>query len=202
MNIKKISPKYDATKLSIPTLEDYIDVCEDQINGWYLNYAKEMHSDQHAGFAALQIAFSYFEGHAILYKGEDSKNKSPQFFREGLLSVFPELHSMNEDLKKSTICIMYTDGRCGFFHAGITRSRFILRDAEDGEPIIRVESDPATQKIATRVFLDRRKFVDRVCQHFSEYIVRLRNSNETKLRQNFEKAQRILHGQDMPLKTN
>jgi len=97
---------------------------------------------------------------------------------------------------------MYEDGRCGFFHAGITRSRFILRDAEDGEPIIRVKPDPTNQGIALRVFLDRRKFVDRVCQHFKDYIARLRNPTETKLRQTFERALRIHHGPDMPLRTN
>jgi hypothetical protein len=42
MNVQKVSPKYDTSKLFYPSLEDYIDVYEDQINGWYLNYAKQM----------------------------------------------------------------------------------------------------------------------------------------------------------------
>ena len=60
MNVQKVSPKYDTSKLLYPSLEDYIDVYEDQINGWYLNYAKQMQMDEHAGFAALQIAVAYF----------------------------------------------------------------------------------------------------------------------------------------------
>lgn len=200
MNIQKISPKYDTSKLLDPTLEDYIDVYEDQIKGWYLNYAKQMHKDGDAGFAALQIAFSYFEGHAIFYRGEDSREQSKLFFKQAFLSVFPELlvsEDMNAPLLDDTISAMYEDGRCGFFHAGITRKRFMLRD---GEPTIRIGPDPVTQTKVLRIFLDRRKFVDRVCEHFEKYIARLRNPTETKLRKNFEKALKLLHGAEMRLR--
>jgi hypothetical protein len=199
MSSQKLSPKYDTSKLLEPTLENYIDVYEDQINGWYLVYAKQMHSDEHAGFAALQIVFSYFEGHAVFYKGEDSKSDSKGFFRDAFLSVFPELrtyHGMTEELLDRTISAMYEDGRCGFFHAGIARKRFMLRD---GEPIIRIDVDPATRQEVLRVLLDRRRFVDRVCQHFEAYIARLRDPAEAKLRTNFEKGLRLLHGSDMRL---
>jgi hypothetical protein len=194
MSCQKISPKYDTSKLSLPTLENYIDVYEDQINGWYLNYARKMHNDEHAGFAALQIVFSYFEGHAVFYKGMDSAGKSKAFFKEAFLSVFPELleyEGMSEALLESTISALYEDGRCGLFHAGITRKRILLRD---GQPVIRVGADPVTQMCALQVFIDRRNFVDRVCKHFEKYIARLRNTSEARLRMNFEKALILLHG--------
>ncbi len=142
MNTQQISPKYDTAKLLDPSLEGYIDVYEDQINGWYLNYAKGMHADEHAGFAALQIAFAYFEGHAVFYKGEDSGNKSEAFFRDAFLSIFPEIlpyDGITERVLETTMSALYKDRRCGFFHWGITRKRFMLRD---GEPIIRIELDP------------------------------------------------------------
>ena len=104
---------------------------------------------------------------------------------------------MTAQLLDQTISSMYEDGRCGFFHAGITRKRFMLRD---GEPIIRIEVAPARQQEVVRVLFDRRKFVDRVCQHFEAYIARLRDPAETKLRTNFEKGLRLLHGSDMRLK--
>lgn len=198
MNVQKVSPKYDTSKLSDPSLEDYIDVYEDQINGWYLNYAKQMQTDEHAGFAALQIAFAYFEGHAVFYKGEDSGNKSKPFFRDAFLSVFPEIltyKGINEQVLDSTVSALYEDGRCGFFHWGITRKRFILRD---GEPVVKIEMDPVSGELL-RVLLDRRKFVDRVCEHFEKYIGRLRNPLEIKLRSNFEKSLRLLHGANMRL---
>ena len=159
-----------------------------------------MHVDPHAGFAALQIAFSYFEGHAVFYKGENSARKSKAFFKDAFLSVFPELltyDGMTEELLESTILAMYEDGRCGFFHAGITRKRFMLRD---GDPIVRIGADPRTKKEALQVFIDRRKFVDRVWEHFDKYLARLRNPAETKLRGNFEKALRLLHGPDIRLR--
>ena len=121
MNVQKVSPKYDTSKLLYPSLEDYIDVYEDQINGWYLNYAKQMRMDEHAGFAALQIAFAYFEGHAVFYKGEDSGSKSRTFFRDAFLSVFPEIltyQGINERVLESTTSALYEDGRCGFFSLG------------------------------------------------------------------------------------
>lgn len=197
---QKLSPKYDTTKLQEPTLEDYIDVYEDQIDGWYLSYAKRMHSDEHAGFAALQIVFSYFEGHAVFYRGEDSNGQSKRFFHNAFLSVFPELRTyggITPELLDRTISSMYEDGRCGFFHSGITRKRFMLRD---GEPIIRIEIDPSTRQQVVGVFLDRRKFVDRVCQHFETYIARLRDPAETELRANFEKGLKLLHGPNIRLK--
>src|SRR2546426_557293 len=200
MNLQKISPKYYTSKLSDPTVEDYIDVYEDQIKGWYLDVARQMHSDEHAGFAALQIVFSYFEGHAVFYRGEDSKGRSRLFFKEAFLSMFPELFSydgMNSRLLESTISAMYEDGRCGFFHAGITRKRFMLRD---GEPIIRIGADLDTRTDALQVFSDRRRFIDRLYEHFDRYITRLRNIRETQLRLNFTKALKLLHGPDLLLR--
>ena len=197
--MQKASPKYDTSKLLDPSLEDYIDVYEDQINGWYLNYAKQMRMDEHAGFAALQIAFAYFEGHAVFYKGEDSGSKSKTFFRDAFLSVFPEIltyQGINERVLESTTSALYEDGRCGFFHWGITRKRFRLRD---GEPVVKIELDPVSGELL-RVLLDRRRFVDRVCEHFEKYIGRLRNPLEIKLRSNFEKSLRLLHGVNMPLR--
>jgi hypothetical protein len=108
--------------------------------------AQARHSDQDAGFAALQIVFSYFEGHAVFHKGEYSNGQSRRFFGDAFLSVFPELRTydgITAELLDRTISSMYEDGRCGFFNAGITRKRFMLRD---GEPIVRIEVDPAKQQ--------------------------------------------------------
>lgn len=195
--MQKISPKYDSSKLSAnPTIEDYIDVYEDQINGWYLAYARRMHTDQHAGFAALQLVFSYFEGHAIFYKGENSNRRSREFFKDGFLAVFPELkaHAGIGSLLETTLDTFYEDGRCGFYHFGMTRERFLLRD--DVQPI-RIGVDPANPTTAKQVILDRRKFVDRVCEHFQNYIARLRNPKEAKLRENFKKALKLVHGSNL-----
>ena len=86
MAAQKISPQYFTSKLEgRPTIEDYIDVYQDQVFGWYLKHAIEMHGDEHAGFAALQVIFSYFEGHAIFYRGESSENRSKKFFKESFL---------------------------------------------------------------------------------------------------------------------
>jgi hypothetical protein len=183
MNLQKISPQYFTSKLDPASLENHIDVYGDQIKGWFLSFARQMHRDEHAGFAALQIVFSYFEGYSIYSKGEDSRGKSQEYFRDGVLSVFPELET-------------YQDGRCGFFHSGITRKRFLLRDSNPGESIIRFGADPETTTRVVQIFIDRRQFIDRVCDHFDGYIAKLRNPNETQLRLNFERAVKLLHGNE------
>jgi hypothetical protein len=130
----------------------------------------------------------------VCFRGENSKGRSREFFEVGLLCVFPELplyDGMNPKLLKSTIDAMYEDGRCGFFHAGITRKRFMLRD---GDPIIRVGADPDTCTTALQIFVDRRRFVDRVYEHFDAYIRRLRDPREADLRLKFMEAMKFLHG--------
>jgi hypothetical protein len=202
MNSQKLSPKFDTSKLLNPTLEDYIDVYEDQIMGWYLSFAKAMNADQHAGFAALQIVFSYFEGYWISRTGCDSRNKSEEFFTEGFYSVFPEVRIHAEtapQLVQNTISALYKDGRCGFFHSGLTRKRFMLRDAEAEEPIIRVGADPENLTKVLQVFIDRRQFVDRICSHFAVYIAKLRNPAESELREHFVSALKLLHGENLRL---
>ena len=129
-----------------------------------------------------------------------AKENRERFLRRHSFPFFPELSSydgMNSRLLDSTISAMYEDGRCNFFHAGITRKRFMLRD---GEPIIRIGADLDTGTEALQVFLNRRRFIDRVCEHFDRYIARLRNTNETQLRLNFIKALKLLHGPELLLK--
>lgn len=196
--MQKLSPKFDTSKLEHPGIEDYIDVYEDQIQGWYLHWAQSMRSEEHAGFAALQIVFPYFEGYAIV-SGSDKPTAEARF-SFGFLSVFPEVKSfegMTPHLLQRTISALYKDGRCGFFHSGLTRKRFMLRDMQGP---IRIESLAATPEEVERVFLDRREFVDRVCDHFHGYINKLRDPAQTRLRQSFVNAMKDLHGTNMPLR--
>lgn len=196
--MQKLSPKFDTSKLENPEIGDYIDVYEDQIQGWYLHWAMSMHSEEHAGFTALQIVFPYFEGYAIVSGSE--KRTSKDRFGFGFLSVFPEVESfegMTPPLLQRTISAIYEDGRCGFFHWGLTRKRFMLRDMQGP---IRIESPGAAPEEVVRVFLDRRKFVDRVCEHFHGYIKKVRDPAQKRLRDSFLNAMKQLHGTNMPLR--
>ena len=61
-----VSPNFTAAKLQNPTIDDKIDVFEDQVYGWVLNHAKVLASSRnperrHCGIAVLMLAGSYFD---------------------------------------------------------------------------------------------------------------------------------------------
>lgn len=63
----KISPKHDDSYLRNVTFQKdfqkYVDVYQDRLKGWFLDWAQRLDEEEHAGFAALQLALSYFEAH-------------------------------------------------------------------------------------------------------------------------------------------
>ena len=79
-----ISPNFEDSYLKDVSWDDdferFIDVYENRVKGWFLEQSKLLGGERHAGFAQLQILLSYFEGHAIVYYGQDSKRRSREFF--------------------------------------------------------------------------------------------------------------------------
>jgi hypothetical protein len=70
-------------------VETAITIYEDQVRGWFFDHATNLERvTDHAGLVTLLIVLSYIEGHAIFYRGEDSKNNSKKFFRESFIAVF------------------------------------------------------------------------------------------------------------------
>lgn len=184
----KISPRFDSMKLSNPAFDDYVDVYEDRVRGWLIDSGRILNQHEHAGFGVLQISLAYFEGHTIFYEGQDSRNKSKEFFKKGFLSVFPHLNTLEPKLLDEVTDIMYTDGRCGLFHIGMARSRIIL---SDGSPIFRVALDQ--NGTIRAILIDRQGIIHSIDEHLSNYVARLRNPNEIELRQRFEAAWKLVH---------
>jgi hypothetical protein len=98
-----------------------IAVYEDQVRGWFLDQARILEkSSDHGAFVLLLIILSYVEGHAIFYKGKDSRGKSSLFFRDAFKAIFALRNEKIEILDKA-INELYQQVRCGLFHTGMIR---------------------------------------------------------------------------------
>lgn len=190
----KISPHFDSRKLIGKMLDrnfdDFVDVYEDRINGWLLDWAKELNKHEHAGFAALALALSFFEGFAVFYYGKDSDGKSREFFDKGFRLVFPQLNQLSDKLAAETTKKLYSLGRCGLLHLSMVRRGVFLRD---GEYEFLVLPDKAEE--VTAIFIDRHKFVRAMCVRFDQYVCELRDESNTERRCRFKDAWLILHKQ-------
>ena len=185
--IVKISPHYSSEKLENPTLDDLIDVFEDRLYGWHLDWADYLNKEEHAGFAVLQLSFSYFEAIAIYETGEGSDRRSKKYFQQSLIDVFPELLKYEAKIIEQIADLIYRDGRCGFYHAGMAKKSIILHEAK--EPIgIDVNNDEVKN-----IRIDRLQFIESIKRHASGYIYRLRDPQNIQARNNFTKGWNIFH---------
>ena len=187
----RISPRFTSEKLRWGMIEDRIDVHEDRLKGWFLKHARSLLSAAHSELAVLQLALGYFEGYAIYRNGSDSTGRSKEFFRQAFMEVFP--HSKRakhqgvdpkpDDLNK-LVDLFYKEARCGLFHDGMIRHRIVL--APSSAPIF-VASHKTTREI-TAIVIDPKKFLNAIDAHFTDYIAKLRDRNNTGLRAKFNAA--------------
>lgn len=196
MNKSAVSPKYTVEKLINGSLKDRIDVLEDQVEGWILNHAKALASDQynfhqHSGLAILMLTVSYFEPIACYLAGCGSDNKSKEFFKSGFMEVFEDTASSitlagikdPESVIQKMVDAFYDEIRCGLFHEAMIRGRVIIR--RDTAPLGWM-IEQSTGKVGA-IVIDPIRFLGTVEAHFKNYIQRLRDPDESELRSNFEK---------------
>jgi hypothetical protein len=149
------------------------------------------------GYALLM---SYFEGIWIYISGEDSNNKSKQFFKKAFVDVFLE-SDISETLLARVGGLLYDDARCGFFHDGMFRGRIFFAPTNKGEMLITLpKKDGKLDETGSiqSVIIDAHKSHDAVSKHFAIFISRLRNPRETSLRNNFYDICRHKWGFDQP----
>ncbi len=153
-----VSKKYKSSKLTKKTVEihDFIDVFEDKVNGWYLNWAYSLDKNRHSGFAELQLALPYFEAIYIFKEGEDPdrRGKSGEIFKNGFKQVFKnELAHIPSGELEDFLKLLYEEARCGFFHIGMSRPMIALAD---GTHAVRTEVDADGKIIKLKI--DRHLF--------------------------------------------
>jgi len=191
-----VSPRFAAGKLQgAPTLEDKIDVFEDQVTGWVLNHASALDAGnyalrEHSGIAILMLVTPYFEQIASYLRGEDSNGHSGEFFRHGVRAVFPNMDDQFRTqgvrdpaaAAEAVMGVLYSEVRCGLFHEAMIRGRILIR-RDTASLGVMIERD--TGEIGA-VVVDPFLLLGNVRAHFEGYICRLRDPAEHELRRNFE----------------
>lgn len=185
-----IIPNCPQKKLDNPTIDDLVDVFKDRVLNWLFEPVKKLMSEKDGCFVALCLLLTYFEGIWIYIAGEDSKGKSKKYFNDAFLDVFSASgHAAN--LLNRVAEIMYEDGRCGFFHDGMLRSRIFLTELNQIDMLITVprRSDGTVDvngKIES-ILIDTKYFMAAIERHFIDYLLCLRNPEENVKRENFLK---------------
>lgn len=193
-----ISPNYQDTDFTHPwSLDQKIIVFEDKTLGWKLNIAHQIMNGRprpeggqewppipHAGYAALDIVMSYFEMIAKYVNGYDRNDRCGEFFRRGVLLVFPSLSPGQtplelQEMVKEVLDMMYEGVRCGLYHSGVTHGRIILT----GDIPTAMGFDPHNGTLAVNPLL----LIPELTKHFANYIADLRNTEHDELRRNFVK---------------
>jgi hypothetical protein len=197
-----VSPKFDALKLQNPTIEDKIDVFEDQVNGWIFNHANVLVSPQnpqyqHSGVAVLMLVGSYFESFAAFLRGESSEGRSKQFFADGLRDVCPDIFTTAQEedpanaerVYSAFAHTFYAELRCGLFHEAMVRGKILIAPGmpDVGNAGLGALIDTTTHTLST-IVIDPARFLSHVENHFASYVAKLRDPNQIDLRRNFERV--------------
>ena len=172
------------------TLDVKIDIFHERVYGWKLNIADQLingvkdsmgkiviEGNPHAGYAVLDIIMSYFEMIAKYHDGYTGLKSRP-YFEKGVHLVFPELKDKDSHLVKDVLDILYKGTRCGLYHSGVTDNRVLLMGGE---------YQPITLYSNRKVVINPHKLVLVLKKHFNDYITQLKYTDNSKLRQNFEK---------------
>jgi hypothetical protein len=199
-----ISPSYQDSVFPVPrSIDDKITIFEDRIFGWKLDIAdqlvngkigpdgsQELSPTLHAGYAALDIVFSYFEMIAKYEDGYLDFGKSEHYFRQGVYSVFPAMRNYQVpaevpgvqgivvSLVDYVLDLMYIGVRCGLYHSGSTSGRVVLSEGFRGPFVF----DPQNISLG----INHRLLVPKLKEHFTSYISRLRDEGNPELRSNFD----------------
>ena len=157
-----VSPRYDMRSLREARVSP-VDVFEDAIQGWILDYAAKLADlkEDGAGMAVMNLVVAYPETIECYRAGRDSKGELKRFFRDGMRGVFLELADV-PDAGLDRVC---EDLRTGLYHGSMLKGRVVL-----------VPVGPAiTYAAEGQVFvINPFAFLARVQEHFRAYIERLR----------------------------
>jgi hypothetical protein len=136
------------------------------------------------------ILTSYFEGIMIYKHGEDSKDRSKQFFREGFVEVFMSSGSEPKTLEKIAD-EFYKEGRCGFFHDGMIRAKIVFAPEMDEAlraTLPKVNGEIDMDGEIESILINPNEFLLYIEGHFNSFLNDLRNEANQELRDNFIKA--------------
>lgn len=188
-----VSPHFTAPKVSPGTFDDWVDVFEDRVAGWWLDHAGRLGlSNKDAAFVITYIAVGLIEPYEVFCTGRDSKGKSESFFCSGFKRIFCNTSPPQsaETLDRAARRI-YRWVRCGLLHSAMPRGPVHFAPSGQAITFWGDETDPAQE-----ILIDPRGFVEAVRAAHIEFIARLRNPDDVDaagLRARFTSAWHLMH---------
>jgi hypothetical protein len=181
-----IAPGIKDSDVSIPpTFEEKVRIFNARMVGWKLAIADALingYTDTvgskhpgipEAGYAVMDIIFTYFEPIAKYACGCLHDNKSGVFFKKGVHLVFPRLNeSVDAKAVKYVEETLWEAVRCGIYHSGMTKGNVMIT-GEIQKPIY-VQSD---QSLAINPHL-LVKAVMAHLEHYTKQLVQLGPSKQ------------------------
>src|SRR5215469_4156750 len=90
MGKSKISRHFSNTDIKNNNIETHIAIYQDRVFGWFIEPIRLLQKvSDHCGFMILHLSLAHIEGFSIYFKGEDSRNRSAEFFRDAFKEIFP-----------------------------------------------------------------------------------------------------------------
>lgn len=150
-------------------LETKIEIYDDRVQGWFLEWGDKLKAEHNAGFVVLMVATAYLEGNQQYREGRTSEGESKKFFVAAIQRIFSLTEQQGREL--------YREVRCGLFHDGMTKHRVSIAN----------EYPDALVVVGDEFRISPNKFLDAVRADMTSYIAALRAPNCTALRTNFER---------------
>ena len=190
----KVSPNFSHDKLESGELDDYIDVFEDRILNWIFKPVETLLNSREGHVAATGVLSTYFEAIQIYIKGKDSVRNSQAFFIDGFCEVFGTPDEALKPKVRDVAKAFYSQSRCGFAHDGLFKNKLYFSNVYPDALIFsypknRGELD--TSKPVESIVVNPYRFAELTFQHFGRYVAKLRDSSNSQLRSNFERAVKI-----------
>ncbi len=147
MALTNVSPRFTTDKLENASIDDKLDVFEDQTQGWILSQAEKLLDSPDGNLASLMVTCSYFEMIAAFLTGEETEKKSKDSFRHGFLHVFRHIGPIDTQRTPGSPLIdvdkvidwFYKQLRCGLFHEAMIGGQVVIGTYQAAIAVIRNE---------------------------------------------------------------
>lgn len=200
MHVHYVSPRYTSEKLEPPFYRDMVDVFEDRVRGWLIDPAIYLLGVNRLSVPAIILCVNYFEAIEIYASGEDSKNRSKEFFKRGFQRVF-SVRGQGDAVSDWIATALYESMRCGFAHDGMAKNGVNFSLVRN-EPILvsypRKNGLPDLSSKPAAFIVNPELFVKGVELHFNHYISDLKRSTDPVLSANFKRAAELKWALNQP----
>lgn len=179
MQISKYYYDRDWKDLDFKREEDWkkaIDIFKDRIKSRFLDPISKIESDNYSGFAVIALDCLLVETLQQFIEGKDEtpQTKGKEYFKKFLTTTH-----FKEYFDEETAEMFYYKIRCGILHQAEIKGNSRIR--MDTKELVKYSEDKKG------LIINRKKFHEELKKVFDNYINKLEDSSNSKLRGNFKK---------------